>query len=311
MESHPISYPIDAATISHRERVVVAIGDFDGVHLGHQNVINYAINLGRSKGLRTAVMTFNPHPRQVLGESKHFKYLAPLPKKLEIFEQLGVDYTWLVQFDHQFAQVSPAQFVDQMLIPLHVDTVVVGFDFTFGHKGEGTTETLKSLCAGKMNVEVIKPFNINGEKVSSTLIREQLHLGRVEQIKLYTGRDYAISGQVVTGERRGSSIGFPTANIALNAPYVVPKQGVYAVQLRRNKQTHYGVMNIGVKPTFHDQAETEPTLEVHILDFEEMIYGEEVVIQFISFIRREQKFASVGQLVKQIQQDITQARALF
>lgn len=291
-----------------KNKTVVAIGDFDGVHFGHQQVISRAVQIAAEHQLESAVMTFKPHPREVLGQSKYSRYLAPFHKKIQLIEQLGVDHTWIVHFDKQFARVEAKDFVHQMLVPLNIHTVVVGFDFTFGHRGQGTADTLKKLCKDKIQVEVISPYNIDGEKVSSTLIREQLHIGRVDRIKTLTGRNYSITGTVIKGEQRGSKIGFPTANIELDAPYVIPSNGVYAVLLKWKGKTYQGVMNIGVKPTFHNQPNAFPTIEVHLLDFKQNLYGQSVEIEFVRFLRKEKKFLSINELVCQIENDIEIAK---
>lgn len=306
-----LTYPLQLPNLNFPDDPhVMAIGDFDGLHLGHQNVINHAKYTGNKLNLSTSIMTFNPHPREVLGQSKYSRYLAPFCEKMKLFEEIGVDYCFVVSFDHAFAQVTPEDFVQHMLFLLNVHTVVAGFDFTFGHRGLGTVETLKELCEDRMTVEVVKPFNLDGYKVSSTFIREQLHLGHPELVKKYLGRNYSISGTVISGEGRGKTIGFPTANIKINAPYVIPRHGVFVVKLYLAGSEYKGVMNIGVKPTFSSD-ELNPTLEVHILNFNHDIYGEDMIIEFISFLRDEEKFASVDLLIQQIHKDIKKADEVF
>lgn len=306
-----LTYPLKLPNSNYPDKPhVMAIGDFDGLHLGHQNVINHAKYIGDKQNISTSIMTFNPHPREVLGLSIYSRYLTPFQEKMKLFEGIGVDYCFVVSFDHSFAKVSPEDFVQRMLFLLNVHTVVAGFDFTFGHRGLGTVETLKNLCEQQMSVEVVKPFNLNGYKVSSTFIREQLHLGHLECVKKYMGRNYSISGKVVPGESRGKTIGFPTANLKVKAPYVIPRHGVFAVKLNIAGIEYKGVMNIGVKPTFSSD-ELNPTLEVHILNFNHDIYGQDLNIEFISFLRDEEKFASIDLLVEQIHKDIKKAEVVF
>lgn len=306
-----LTYPLQLPNSNYPDKPhVMAIGDFDGLHLGHQNVINHAKYIGDKQNISTSIMTFNPHPREVLGLSIYSRYLTPFQEKMELFEGTGVDYCFVVSFDHSFAKVSPEDFVQRMLFLLNVHTVVAGFDFTFGHRGLGTVETLKNLCEQQMGVEVVKPFNLDGYKVSSTFIREQLHLGHLECVKKYMGRNYSISGKVVPGESRGKTIGFPTANLKVKAPYVIPRHGVFAVKLNIAGIEYKGVMNIGVKPTFSSD-ELNPTLEVHILNFNHDIYGQDLNIEFISFLRDEEKFASIDLLVEQIHKDIKKAEVVF
>lgn len=306
-----MTYPLPSVGEHVTERPhVMAIGDFDGLHLGHRDVINHAKQLSEQLHVASAIMTFNPHPREVLGHTQYARYLAPFNEKMRLFEQMGIDYCFVVSFDLPFSNVSPEHFVEHMIHKLNINAVVVGFDFTFGHQGSGTVETLKKLCGDALKIEVVKPYHLDGQKVSSTLIREQLYLGRIDRVTYYLGRYYAISGIVVSGQGRGRTIGFPTANLELDMPFVIPRHGVYAVKVTVQDRTYNGVMNIGVKPTFSDD-EINPTLEVHIMDFAEQIYGEEVKVQFVSFLRDEQKFASVDLLIEQIAQDAERASAIL
>ncbi|MDP5273487.1 bifunctional riboflavin kinase/FAD synthetase [Chengkuizengella axinellae] len=304
--SYPLQFPIRNLPDSKQ---VLAIGDFDGIHLGHQHVIHKAKNIAMQHNLPLSIMTFNPHPREVLGQSKYSRYLVPLQKKMELLEGLDLDYVYIVHFDKAFSKVSTNDFVNKFLYPLQLHTIVVGFDFTFGHRGSGTVETLKQLCDQTINVNIVEPYNLNGEKVSSTLIREQLHLGNVDLIKQFTGRDYFITGTVVHGDGRGRTIGFPTANIEVSEPFVLPKKGVYVVKITLNDKLYTGVINIGVKPTFYEENIT-PTLEVHILNYNGDIYDEEIKVEFLTFIRDEKKFQSVDDLVAQIKEDVKSAQSI-
>jgi riboflavin kinase/FMN adenylyltransferase len=303
-----LSYPLQLPITDLPEKPhTMAIGDFDGLHLGHRDVIEQAMLIAKEANITSSIMTFDPHPREVLGQSQYSRYLAPPGEKMKLFEQLGVDYTFIVSFDTHFAKVSPEDFVNHMLFQLQVHSIVVGFDFTFGHKGRGTVETLKELCRDQMHVEVVKPYNLDGYKVSSTFIREQLHLGRLDRVLKFLGRNYSITGHVVYGEGRGRTIGFHTANIDVSARYVIPRNGVYAVKVYVGQKLYKGVMNIGVKPTFREDN-TNPTLEVHILDFNQDIYGQEIKVEFITFLRNEEKFASVDKLIEQIKHDVIDAK---
>ncbi|MCZ8520007.1 MULTISPECIES: bifunctional riboflavin kinase/FAD synthetase [Paenibacillus] len=289
---------------------VLAIGDFDGVHRGHQEVISRAVERGKELGLPAAIMTFHPHPRQVLGMDKYTRLLTPLSAKEERLRELGVDTLYIVDFSKSFMCVTPEQFVEEMLVPLGVNTVFVGFDFTFGHRGAGTPDTLCELAAGRFAVEVVRPYHIDGHKVSSTLVREALLAGRIRQATHLLGRPYHVRGKVVHGDGRGHSIGFPTANVEVTAPYVVPVNGVYAVQVEVRGHKRAGVMNLGVKPTFGSHVE-EPVFEAHLFDFDDSLYGEEVRVDFIEYIRAERKFESVPELIEQIGRDAREARSLL
>ncbi|MFD2670054.1 bifunctional riboflavin kinase/FAD synthetase [Marinicrinis sediminis] len=290
----------------------MAIGDFDGVHLGHQQVIQTAVQTAGRSGLRSSVMTFHPHPREVLGNSVYAKFLAPFEEKLKQFERLEIDHVFIVSFHADFAKLSPAQFVQQYIEELACEAVIVGFDFTFGSRGAGTVDTLRELAGQRLNVQVVPPFQLDGQKVSSTYIREQLHLGEIGEATRFLGRKYALQGKVVHGDGRGSSIGFPTANVELDSAFVLPKRGVYAVRvhLMETGTVQNGVMNIGRRPTFHDH-QTEDSIEVHLFDYSGDLYGQGLRVEIMAYVRDERKFASVDELVEQIRMDAEQARQML
>ncbi|MEW9697673.1 bifunctional riboflavin kinase/FAD synthetase [Paenibacillus sp. SI8] len=309
MQIIPLSYPIDLeSTPIHVGKQVVAIGDFDGVHMGHREVIGRAIHTAGHLGLPAAVMTFHPHPRAVMGQMKYTELLTPMSKKMELFASLGVNHVYIVTFDASLMRLTPEQFVDQVLYLLGVDSVICGFDFTFGFQGKGTPDSLCELSHGKFSVEVVRPFHMDGEKVSSTLIRESLQQGDIDTVTRLLGRPYSLSGTVIDGEKRGRTIGFPTANLQLDEPFVIPVNGVYAIKASLRGETYKGVMNIGVKPTF-TTGELKPTLEAHLFDFSEQIYGEHLTVEFIAYLRSERKFASIDELISQIKKDSEEAKA--
>lgn len=311
MDIRRIQYPFTEWDSVPPEGQVIAIGDFDGVHLGHREVISRAIERARLLGVPAAIMTFDPHPREVLGKAQYSKILTPIAEKMRLFAELGVDQVYIVHFTPELARVSPEDYYKNMLYPLKPRVIVVGFDFTFGHRGQGTAETLAKLAKAGESIEVIAPHNMDGEKISSTLIREQLHLGRLERVKPLLGRHYRIQGKVVKGEGRGRKIGYPTANLEPLDRYVIPRQGVYAVRVYLDGEVLKGVMNIGIKPTFHEDEEQPPTLEVHILDRNEDLYGRTLEIEFAAYLRPEMKFSSVEMLIEQIAKDAQRAKQIL
>jgi riboflavin kinase/FMN adenylyltransferase len=286
---------------------VLAVGDFDGVHLGHREVIRRAVKTAADLKLPASVMTFHPHPREVLGQERYALSLTPMERKMELFAELGLDYVYVVTFDENLMRMQPEQFVEQMLLPLRVETVIVGFDFTFGFQGKGTPDTLAQLSKGKFAVEVVRPFQIEDCKVSSTAIRDALDEGDVQKAAKLLGRRYSIRGKVVHGDARGRTIGFPTANLSTGEAYVIPRNGVYAIKAEIDGKSWDGVMNIGVKPTFAT-GELKRTIEAHLFDFSQDIYGKEMSIEFVAFIRSERKFASVQELIEQIRRDAETAK---
>lgn len=302
LETIRITYPSAPSSDVHPSMPqVIAIGDFDGVHLGHQQVIRRAADIASSLNTTVSVMTFHPHPREVLGQDKYAQSITPLDMKLSLLGQLGVDRAYVISFDTEFSRMPPEMFIEQILKPLQVHTVVVGFDFTFGYQGRGNATTLRELGSPDLDVEVVPPYHLEGQKVSSTFVREQLMEGNIPQVNAWLGREFSITGQVVRGDGRGRTIGFPTANIQLDKSFVIPRTGVYAVEVEVKGQVRSGVMNIGYKPTF--TTDNKLSLEVHILDFNEDIYGEQIAVRFHAFIRGERKFPSIEQLIAQIRQD--------
>jgi riboflavin kinase / FMN adenylyltransferase len=309
MQIIPLTYPMELPIGEHASvKKVLAIGDFDGVHLGHQEVIGRALQSAGLLKLPASIMTFHPHPREVLGQDKYKDLLTPMHIKMELLEQLGITYTYLVAFDESLMKLTPEQFVDNVLLPLGVESVIVGFDFRFGHLGQGNPDTLCELSHGKFTVEVVRPFHSNGSKVSSTSVREALQLGQIDAVTRLLGRQYSIRGEVVTGDQRGRTIGFPTANLLPSEPYVIPIKGVYAIKAHVKGRTYDGVMNIGLKPTFHSGL-LAPSFEAHIFDFSDDIYGEMVSVELVAFLREERKFESIEQLVSQIKLDAEVAKA--
>ncbi|BAU27718.1 FMN adenylyltransferase /riboflavin kinase [Aneurinibacillus soli] len=289
---------------------VLAMGYFDGVHLGHRRVIQKAIDEAKVQGVASAVMTFYPHPREVLGQSGYTQYLSPLDEKLRLFEAAGVDIAYVVHFDISFAAIYPEDFIDEFLMTLSPRHVVVGFDYTFGHRGKGTVLTLKEQAHGRYDIDVIAPVNKFGEKISSTLIREYLYQGNIIEATQFLGRPYRVHGTVIHGEKRGRTIGFPTANVQLAAPYIVPRNGVYGVRVWLDGIPYNGVMNVGIKPTFENERK-EKSLEAHLFEFSDDIYGRTLDVEFLFFIREEQKFSGIDALVARIQQDVAEAKKQF
>ncbi len=309
MEIVKLSYPFEAlGTEGGKRECHIAIGYFDGVHVGHQAVIGQAVESARRSGKRAAAMTFHPHPKEVLGRGERYgTALTPLREKLRRFEALGLDATYVVEFDRAFAAVSAEDFVANVLRPLGIKAVIVGFDFTFGSRGLGTPELLRQLGAPDIEVEIIAPQALDETKVSSSRIREALEQGDVRSATPLLGRPYRIEGTVVGGDRRGRTIGFPTANVEPDGNYMLPRLGVYAVRALVGGKSYEAVLNLGVKPTFHDDL-PEPKLEAHLFDFSGDVYGERMSIDFIAFLRPEQKFNGVEQLVAQIRVDADRAR---
>src|SRR6266849_5520503 len=286
----------------------VALGNFDGVHRGHQELFRQAKRLGPA-----AALTFEPHPGKVLQPDLAPKLITQLSRKLELLEECGLDAAIVQPFTLGYARTTAARFEGSLLDDLGAKNLVVGVDFTSGGERRGTVDQLQK-AAGQRGaaVQVVPPVTVDGVVVSSTKIREYILEGRVRAAQRLLGRYFDLDGVVVPGQGRGRGIGFPTANV--DTPNELrPAPGVYAVRARIRSEAAAspwmaGAANIGVKPTF---GGTEVTIEVHLLDFSGDLYGKELRVQFLDRLRPEQRFASVAELAAQIRRDVEAARAVI
>ncbi|WP_227935853.1 bifunctional riboflavin kinase/FAD synthetase [Alkalihalobacillus deserti] len=310
MDTIYLNHPIDKGMLKIVP-TVMALGFFDGVHKGHQAVIHAAIDKAKILGTTASVMTFNPHPKEVLRKQENkMNYITPLPEKIRKIEQLGVNTLYVVHFTREFADLTPQQFVDEYLIDMNVVHAVAGFDFTYGSLGKGTMETLPFHARSRLDSTIVEKLEADNEKVSSSRIRQLLGEGKVEIVTRLLGESYIVRGTVVDGEKRGRTIGFPTANVQPKDRYIIPRTGVYAVTLTVKNEEFSGVCNIGFKPTFHNEVK-EPTIEVHLFSFNRDIYGEDVSISWHYRIRDERKFFNIDELINQINLDKEKAMSLL
>jgi len=310
MEIISLNHPIHLNHL-YLPELSMALGYFDGVHLGHQKVILQAKRTADETEMKSAVMTFDPHPSVVLGNNiQHVEYITPLQDKIQLIADLGIDYLFIVHFNRDFANLSPQEFVDQYLIGLNVQHVTAGFDYTYGKMGKGTMETMPEHSRGKFGCTTVPKLSVNNEKVSSTLIRTHIRNGQMEWLPEILGRYYTTSGTVVHGDKRGRTIGFPTANVELNGDYIFPPLGVFCVRILVQGKWHEGVCNVGYKPTFN-VVSSKPSVEVFIFNFDQEIYGQDVTIEWHIHLRKEQKFAGVAELVAQIEKDKQKAIEYF
>jgi riboflavin kinase/FMN adenylyltransferase len=292
---------------------VVTIGTFDGVHLGHQKIIEQ-LNLEAAKnGGESVLLTFDPHPRIVLFPENHnVKLIQTLGEKFQVLEKFDLKNVVLVPFTKGFSELSAIDFVEQILIGnLKAKKVVIGYDHQFGRNREGNIQFLKSVSE-KYGFEVIEisAKSIDEINISSTKIRDSLLRGDVETAKLFLSRPYEISGSVIRGNQLGRTLDFPTANVKVDSELkLIPANGVYAVQVKIDGKMHFGVMNIGTKPTVN--SSNEKSLEVHIFDFNKVIYGDIITVFMEKHIRNEQKFANLDELKRAISNDEIICRQCF
>ncbi|WP_042223731.1 bifunctional riboflavin kinase/FAD synthetase [Oceanobacillus manasiensis] len=310
MRTFELTYP-HSMMLNELPETVTAIGFFDGIHKGHQKVIQTAVKEAKDKGMESAVITFYPHPTVVLKKDiQHVKYLTPLREKQEILQKLEVDRLYIIEFNHELASLSPQEFVDHFLIGLHIKHMVAGFDFSYGHKGKGNMETIQEHADGAFTVTQVDKVLLNEEKISSTKVRSLMREGQMNKVTELLGRPLSVTGIVVKGDQRGRTIGYPTANIAVSDKALLPMIGVYAVKVLYKNEVYEGMASLGFKPTFTDQIE-EPVLEVNIFDYNNDLYGEELRVEWHAFIREEKKFSGVEELVHEIAKDETEVRTYF
>ncbi|AQP53034.1 riboflavin biosynthesis protein RibF [Vagococcus penaei] len=291
--------------------VVLALGFFDGVHRGHQEVIRIAREEANKKGLKLALMTFNHHPSVVFQkvDVSQIKYLTTVEQKAKLMAKLGVDYLYVVEFTSSFASLSPQDFVDQYIVGLNAKIAVAGFDYTYGKADVANMQTLPNYAKGRFEVVTVSEKKEADLKISSTNVRQMMADGQMEDVNHFLGYPYEIDGIVVHGDKRGRLLGYPTANIKPTFQSLIPKVGVYAVKIKVANQWYNGMAQIGHNITF--EKDRPMTIEVNILDFNQDIYGEHVAVQWNHFLRPEMKFSGMDGLIKQLQMDEEHTRTYF
>nr|WP_122011585.1 bifunctional riboflavin kinase/FAD synthetase [Maliibacterium massiliense] len=301
---------VDTTSLTSEARdVVVALGMFDGVHLGHRHLLSMALEDARQMGVPLHVYTFIEHPQQVL-RGVRVPLLMPMRQKIGMLSRLGVDCLHLVHFNQVLADMSYEAFLDNMIRDIGMTHLVMGYDACIGKEGMGTAQRIHQE-AGRfgITVRVVPPVVVAGGIVSSTRIRTALQHGDLDFANRCLGRSYTLYGSVVEGRRVGRSLGFPTANLALEEQQLLPPDGVFVSRVVRADGTAYaGMTNIGTNPTFQRRR---TTVETYLLDFDEEIYGEALEVQLLHRIRDEAKFRTAEQLSAQLQQDVVRVREYF
>jgi len=299
--------------MSREQNSAVTVGTFDGVHLAHREIIRETVSRARIKGGRSVVVTFDPHPKEVVASAEgSVRLLSTVDERIDLIGEQNVDVLLVLEFTFVFSRIGSREFYrDYVVRGTGVQEVVVGYDHMFGRDREAGIDDLMRL--GRefgFSVFTVQPFCVDGETVSSTKIRDALAAGDVGRAARYLGRPYSFSGRVVRGDGRGKSIGFPTANIEPpGKAKTMPARGVYAVAVRIGGEQYQGMMNIGVRPTVSDGL-TETT-EVHLFDFNRELYDETMTVSFIRRLREERMFGSLGALVTQLKKDRDEARRII
>ena len=290
---------------------VYALGNFDGVHLGHKKIISKVIDISISKNIPSGVLIFDPHPRNYFNRKLDDFILSDIKTRSYLLEKTKLDFLGILKFDDFMSNLSPREFVEKIIKNrVGVSHLIVGYNFKFGKNREGDVQILSKICAEfNIDLTIIEQVKNLEQTISSSKIREGIKELDFEKVKKIIGDYWKILGEVIEGDKRGREIGFPTANIMLNN-LIKPDFGVYAVKIDYNNDTYDGIANFGVRPTF-DKTKSLPILEVHLFDFTDNLYGKEIVISFVDFIRKEKKFNGLESLKSQIQLDINIAKDLL
>ena len=303
---------IEARNIPH---AVVTIGTFDGVHLGHQAIFKKMKTLAQGLGGQTVVVTFSPHPRQVLNiDSSNLRFLCTPEEKLKKFEEYGIDNVVIIPFTKEFSRTPSEVFIKDYIIDhIHPDYIVVGYDHHFGKNRMGDFDLLSNLKKKyNFKVEHIAAQDVENIAISSTKIRTALAAGNVTSANRLLGYTYAITAEVVVGNKIGRTLGFPTANLELPREYMlINNRGVYACLVDYEGQTYKAMANIGHRPTIGDRSQDNPLIEVNLFDFDGDLYGKQIRVRFIDRIRSEEKFDGLDELKAQLEQDREKAKELL
>ncbi len=301
-----LDYPITAPITN--EKVVLTLGFFDGVHIGHQKLIKDAKLIAEKKNLPLMVMTFDKHPKEIYKNDHKFVYLETEREKEHKMKKLGVDYLVIIKFTKEFSQLSPQDFVDQVVMKLKADTVVVGFDYTYGPKDIANVENFPKFAKDRFKIVVEPKQAIDKIKVGSTFIRKVIQRGNVELAAALLGQPYETSGIIVHGFR-SHKIGFPTANLEIEGSKVLPAEGVYATRAKINGKWHDAMTSVGYNETF--KTNHGLTIETNIFDFDEEAYGKQLTLAWYKFMRKNEKFSGIEDLSRHLDQDKRNIKQYF
>ncbi|OGU61399.1 MAG: riboflavin biosynthesis protein RibF [Ignavibacteria bacterium GWF2_33_9] len=296
--------------VPFQKESVLTIGTFDGVHLGHKQIISKLLSDAKEKSLRSLVITFEPHPQVVIqrADKPEVYLINSLKERLELFEKNGIENILIIDFTSEFSKIEAEDFIKDYLYKIGFQKIILGYDHTFGRDRQGSIDTLKKFAEkDNFEIEQIGPYKHDDKIISSTVIRKLLQASKISEANEMLGYKFFVKGKVQFGRGMGAQIGFPTANIKPAISHkLLPGFGVYIVESMIDGKLHYGIANIGLRPTMTNDI--KPTLEVHYLDFDKDLYDEVIKVCFIQFIRPEIKFDSSEELAHQIRKDEKQAK---
>ena len=288
---------------SSEKQSVLTIGTFDGIHIGHNEILKKLIEESEKNNLPSLIVTFFPHPRMILQKSNEIKMIDTMDEKIDLLEKAGIDNLIIHPFDDNFSKIRGKEFVEDILVKkLKIKQIIIGYDHRFGKDREASVEDLKKFGLDYMfHVNEIPAQEIDSITISSTKIREAILNGEIEQCNEFLGRNFMLTGKVVYGEGLGKKMNFPTANIEIEENYkIIPKNGVYLIKTFMNSNIYFGMMNIGVRPTIGGKNKS---LEIHFFNFKDDIYNKTISIEIIRKIRDEEKFSSIDKLKIQLKKD--------
>ncbi len=297
----------DLAEIGNTEPAAIALGNFDGVHMGHRKLIEETVGKAAREGIKAAVFTFSNHPRNLIAGRTVVKNILYSEEKERIIEELGVDYMFNLKFTREICDMTPEDFVRELLVDtFKARHVYCGFNYNFGSMARGNVETLRRMGRELgFETHIIDPVEVDGNLVSSTYIRGLIETGQMKKCRRFMGEYYSIGGEVVVGNKLGRTIGFPTSNLVIDETMVTPPNGVYVTYCIYNGVKYPSVTNVGVKPTI---GEYNKNVETHIFNFDKELYGKRIMVQFLEKTRDEKRFPSVDKLAEQIKKDCLKAR---
>ena len=299
----------ELANIGPQRETLITIGVFDGVHAGHRYLLKTLQQQAAEKNLLSGVVTFNPHPQSVLHPHNQLLWLSDPEDRVKSLQKLGINLVAVLTFTPEVAQLSAQEFMSLVKKHLRMRSIMVGPDFTLGRGQEGNIQLLRALGREmKFSVEVIPPYTIDGEVVSSTLIRQALTQGDMERVRRLMGHYFQIGGKIIASDRRGRILGFPTANLDIKLQQALPGNGIYATITQVDDKQFPSATNIGTRPTF---GEGEKNVETHLLNYKGDLYGKEIRVEFMQKLRDEQRFPSSEELKAQIRKDIREVEAIL
>ena len=294
---------IDISNFINEEKTFVTIGTFDGVHYGHQKILEKLILEAKKTGKKSVLLTFFPHPRMVLQKDASIELINTITEREKLLKKTGLDYLIIHPFSREFSRTTALEFVRDILVnKFNISKLIIGYDHHFGKNREGNIQQLTEYSyLYDFTVEEIPAQDVDDVSVSSTKIRHALHAGNLKTANRYLGYNFMLNGVVVNGKKLGGKIGYPTANISIEEDYkLIPKTGVYVVKATINKNSVFGMMNIGNRPTVNGNYQT---IEVHFFDFNQDLYGKKLTIELLYFLRNEEKFDSLDALIHQLKED--------